>query len=165
MKKPISIAQIDWFGKKVILELFNDVKFEKLSPIVQVQAISFIDKGHIVLYKSSRDNYGCPGGHPEGNETWEETLNRETHEEIAAKVLSCGPIGYIKETNLETSEIKYQLRYWSFVELLDEPINDPDDHSRERYVFPLSEALEKLNWGEMGDRLVKLACQNIEKYE
>ena len=70
-----------------------------------------------------------------------------------------------KETNLETSEIKYQLRYWSFVELLDEPINDPDDHSRERYVFPLSEALEKLNWGEIGDGLVKLACQNIEKYE
>ncbi|MEI7690682.1 MAG: NUDIX hydrolase [bacterium] len=162
MDKPLAKTEIDWFGKRVRLELFDSVNLSKLNPITQVQAISFTDKDHIVLYKSGKGNYGCPGGHPESDESWEETLKRETCEEISAEVLKCGPIGYLKETNLETNEIKYFLRYWAYVKLIDEPINDPDDDARERFVFPIEEAKDRLDWGEIGQKLIESAINKSE---
>jgi len=162
MDKPLVATEIEWFGKRVRLELFDSINFENLNPITQIQAIAFIDKDHIVLYKSGRGNYGCPGGHPESGESWEETLKRETREEISAEVLKCGPIGYLKETNLETNEIKYFLRYWAHVKLINEPIDDPDDDARERFVFMIDEAKEKLDWGETGQKLIDLAIKNYK---
>jgi len=165
MDKPLAKTEFDWFGKRIRLELFDSVDFRKLNPITQVQAISFIDKDHLVLYKSGKGNYGCPGGHPELDESWEETLKRETREEISAEVLKCGPIGYLKETNLETNEIKYFLRYWAHVKLIDEPINDPDDGARERFVFYTEEARARLDWGEIGQKLIESAIKNCETCE
>ena len=164
MIKPLTTTEAVWFGENVLLELFDKTDFDDLKPISQIQAVTFVDKDHLVLYKSGRGNYGIPGGGPDGNESWEETLKRETREEIAAKVISCGPLGYIKETMTRTSEVKYLLRYWSLVMLLDEPINDPDDPKRERYIFSIKEGIEKLNWGSNGEVLVKLAKKKLIYY-
>jgi len=161
MANPINSIKLNWYGKRVRLDLFDSTDYKSLNPIRQVQAVSFVDKDHIVLYKSGRGNYGCPGGHPEDGETWEETLKREVREEVAAEIEECGPIGYIKEINLDTNEIKYFLRYWAKVKLLDEPIDDPCDDARIRVVCSLKEAVEKLNWGKNGEILVNLAKQNI----
>jgi len=157
MDKPLTSTELDWFGKKVRLDVFDGTDFSGLSPIVQIQAVSFTDDGHIVLYHAVKDNFGCPGGHPEPGETYEESLRREIREEIAAEMIDCGPIGYIRETNLETDEENYLLRYWANVKLLNEPVNDPCDQGRTRHVFGINEAIEKLNWGKGGEILVNLA--------
>ena len=36
-----------------------------------------------------------------------ETLKREIREEISAEVIECGSIGYLRERNIATNEIKY----------------------------------------------------------
>ena len=159
MGKPITTIELEWYGKKVRLELFDDTDYSKLKPIRQIQAVCFLDDNHLVLYKSGRGNYGFPGGHPESGETWEDTLRRETEEEVEADVINCGPIGYIKETDIMTGDIKYFLRYWADVKLIDRQICDPCDSRRVREVVTLDEAVEKLNWGKNGRVLIELALK------
>jgi ADP-ribose pyrophosphatase YjhB (NUDIX family) len=156
---PLTSTELDWYGKKVRLDLFDSTEYENLDPIRQVQAVCFVDDTHVVLYKSQRDNYGCPGGHPEKGESWEETLKREVSEEVAGDLLACGPIAYIKETNLDTGNVEYFLRYWARVKLLDKSICDPCDPERTRHIFSLKEAVERLNWGENGKILIDLALK------
>lgn len=40
------------------------------------------------------ENWGLPGGRPEGNETWEETLRREMREEACAEVKDATLLGF-----------------------------------------------------------------------
>jgi len=161
MTSPATRTKLNWFGKNIELEFFADTKFEGRELITQIQAVFFINQDQIVLYKSGRGNYGCPGGHRKEGESWMETLKREIREEISAEVIECGSIGYLRERNLATNEIKYFLRYWTLVRLLDEQINDSDDEKRERFVFSISEAIEKLAWGNIDQVLVKLAEQEF----
>lgn len=160
MLEPIETSNLNWFGKKIKLELFTDTNFENLSPISQVQAVCFVGKNKIVLYRNKRGGYGCPGGGIEKGESFEEALGREIYEEVAGKLIKSGRIGYIKETNPDTGETTYMLRYWARVKLLDEPINDPCDDSRSRDVFTPGEAIKKLNWGKTGEALINIAGQS-----
>ncbi len=157
MKKPLVTITLDWTQIEHKLEFFKTNDISNLGKITQVQAVCFSDKDQVVLYYNDKEKYGCPGGHLEKDEQFEEALEREIYEEIAAKMLYCEPIGYLRSTNLQSGNVTYNLRYWAKVVLLDEPVNDPCDPHRERFVFTTEEAILKLNWGEMGQTLVKLA--------
>lgn len=136
-------------------EIPNDIK------ITQVQAVVFTDLDHLVFYKHIDGYLGLPGGTPEEDESFEETLKRELEEEIGGRLIVCGLFGYVIVTRQDVSEEPYvQLRYWAQVELLDADISDPAQKSLGRVVVPREKAVDVLNWGEWGK--VQIEC--AEKY-
>mgnify|MGYP001573056456 CR=1 FL=1 len=165
MKKLIHKEMIDWKGTRHDLELYEADDVSDLGFTNQAQAVPFIDKDHIVIYKHIDGYYGLPGGTIEKGELFEEALKREVKEECACEVLSCGLIGYVKDTQLPECKVKYQLRYWAKVKLLDEPINDPCGKAISREVVEIKDANQKLNWGERGRVLLDLAVRKYKEHE
>lgn len=156
MSNPIFTETITWKGAEHYLELF-ETNVEPGFPISQCQAVPFTIDGQIVLFKHANGYNSLPGGTVDEEEGHTEALIREVYEESACEVTDCGLIGYIKDTNLDTGEIKYQLRYWATVKLLDEPVNDPDKKALERLVVAAEDMSATLGWGEKGVVLLQLA--------
>jgi ADP-ribose pyrophosphatase YjhB (NUDIX family) len=52
--------------------------------------------GGIVLISEDGERWDVPGGGPEGNETWEETLRREVREEACATVVHASLLGFCR---------------------------------------------------------------------
>jgi ADP-ribose pyrophosphatase YjhB (NUDIX family) len=61
------------------------------------------DRG-VVLISNDGVLWGWPGGRPEGNETWEETLRREMYEEACATVLEARLLGFCRAVCTEGPE-------------------------------------------------------------
>jgi ADP-ribose pyrophosphatase YjhB (NUDIX family) len=156
MNKPIYTETITWKGAEHHLELYA-TDTEPDCPITQCQAVPFTPAGDVVLFRHLNGYNSLPGGTVDPGESHEAALKREIYEESACSVTAIGLIGYIKDTQVETGEVKYQLRYWVDVEVLDEPVNDPDKKALERLVVHPSEMVEKLGWGEKGQVLLDLA--------
>ncbi len=51
-------------------------------------------RGEVVLVTADGTNWGLPGGRPEGEEDWRETLEREVMEEACARVQQASLLGY-----------------------------------------------------------------------
>lgn len=165
MKKLLHKENLDWKGVKHNLELYESDSIEDLGIVTQTQAIPFVDDNRIVVYKHIDEYYGLPGGTVEEGESFEDALKREVKEESACEVLDYGLIGYIKDIQLPEEKIKYQLRYWAHVKLLDEPVNDPDGKALSREVININDAAEKLNWGERGKILLELAKRKYKEHK
>ena len=56
--------------------------------------ICVTDNDEIVLITQDGKNWGFPGGRPEGDESWEETLRREVREEACAEVRDARLLGF-----------------------------------------------------------------------
>lgn len=164
MKKLIFEGNLDWKGIAHKMELYEADDISDLQPITQAQAVPFVDQNHIVIFKHLDGYYGLPGGSVEEGEKFEEALKREVYEECACEVLDCGLIGYVKDIQLPDNQVKYQLRYWAKVKLLDEPVNDPAGKALVREVVSIEEAIKKLSWGERGEKLLELALKNFTKH-
>lgn len=156
MPDPIYTETINWKGARHYLELFA-TDIEPAFPISQCHAVPFTSTGEIVLFKHINGYNSLPGGTVDPDEGHIDALTREVYEESACKVTVCGLIGYIKDTNLDTGEIKYQLRYWANVELLNEPVRDPDEKALERLVVSADDMPKQLGWGNKGRVLLELA--------
>jgi ADP-ribose pyrophosphatase YjhB (NUDIX family) len=59
-------------------------------------AVCFIGDGQIVLVTEDGKSWGLPGGRPEGDEDWRETLDREVLEEACARVDDATLLGFSK---------------------------------------------------------------------
>ena len=57
-------------------------------------AVCVTSDGNIALISRDGENWGLPGGRPEGTETWEETMRREVLEETCATVVTCRLLGF-----------------------------------------------------------------------
>lgn len=57
-------------------------------------AVCVAGDGGIVLISLDGENWGLPGGRPEGSETWEETMRREVREEACATVVQATLLGF-----------------------------------------------------------------------
>ena len=165
MKKLLHKQNLDWKGTVHDLELYEADDISNLGFTNQAQAVPFVDDDHIVIFKHIDGYYSLPGGTIEEGEKFEETLRREVKEECACAVLDYGLIGYVKGTEVKSGKIKYQLRYWAKVKLLDEPINDPCGKAIAREVVPINEANKKLNWGERGQVLLDLAERKYKEHK
>lgn len=82
------------------------------APIEHVSQVSgyVFDKHKNVLIVKNK-NWTIPGGHLEQGETYIETLEREVKEEACVEIENISYLGCVKVIDVETKEIKYQLRF------------------------------------------------------
>jgi ADP-ribose pyrophosphatase YjhB (NUDIX family) len=59
-----------------------------------VNALGMTADDGVVLISSDGERWGWPGGRPEGDETWEQTLRREVLEEVCASVVDARLLGF-----------------------------------------------------------------------
>jgi hypothetical protein len=51
---------------------------------------------HVVLISNDGERWGWPGGRPEGDESWDQTLRREILEEVSAVVCGARLLGFCR---------------------------------------------------------------------
>lgn len=165
-EKPVLVETIVWKGVEHTLELYASDELPD-GPVSQVQCVAFTSGGQVVLYKHIDGYVGLPGGTVEGGESIEDSLHREVDEETAAKITKSGQIAYLKDTNEETGEHTFQVRYWAEVDLLDTNVADPDGKALERVVVDPTQVVELLGdgWGDRGAVLLELAIQAKKSVE
>lgn len=57
-------------------------------------AVCVTPDGGVALISTDGQHWGLPGGRPEGDETWEETMRREVLEEACSRVMQCRLLGF-----------------------------------------------------------------------
>ncbi len=152
----------DWNGTKVVVEWIRTDSLEKITPISQVYGIVFNDKNEILIARKVGDEkWIIPGGHPEGNETVEETLKREMIEEADVEVKNIKLLGGQKvHQEGKPKAYTYQVRCVCEVkELLPQTIDPAENVNWERKFVPAAEITEYVKWGITGDAMFKDAIE------
>lgn len=139
---------------------------DNLTPVTQVYGICFNDKNEILVCREGKDGpWQIPGGHPENDETIEETLSREMLEEVDVKVKNIKLLGVQKvdfpnNPTKSQGDIFYQVRCICEVDELLPQTPDPDSGKTwERKFVSAEEVTEYVKWQETGDAMFKDAIQ------
>ena len=104
---------------------------------------------HIVLISDNGERWGWPGGRPEGDESWEQTLRREVLEEACAIVVDARLLGFCRSmclTGHEQGLVLVRSIWFAEVELMPW---EPRFEIAHRRVVPAAELLAHL-WMEQG---------------
>jgi ADP-ribose pyrophosphatase YjhB (NUDIX family) len=105
--------------------------------------------GNVVLISSDGQRWGWPGGRPEGDESWEQTLRREMAEEACAVVLDARLLGFCRAacvTGPEHGRVFVRSIWRAEVELMQW---EPRFEISHRRVVPAVELISHL-WIEPG---------------
>ena len=109
----MNTKEIIKFGDREYEFLWNEGGEIPQQDVSQVSGYVFNDKGELLIVKSK--NWTIPGGHPEVGETYIETLKREIMEEAMLDIDNIKYLGNVRVTDLETNEVKHQLRFTASV--------------------------------------------------
>jgi len=102
--------------------------------------------GRLVIISHNGEDWGFPGGRPEGKETWRETLDREVMEEACAVVTDARLLGFARSACVSGEEAglvlvrslwraEVSLLEWApRFEILFRRLAEPDDAIRQTYV-------------------------------
>ena len=126
-------------------------------PWQQVYAIGNLD-GQVPLITSltCEKEFNLPGGRTEPGETIEQTIAREMIEECNMRVIEWQPLGYQHLTEPDGKQI-FQFRVYAKLEKIDEFVNDPGGGVIKNTLVDLSQVNSLIKYGEIGERMVKLA--------
>lgn len=126
-------------------------------PWQQVYAIGNLD-GQVPLITSltCEKEFNLPGGHTEPGETIEQTIAREMIEECNMRVIEWQPLGYQHLTEPDDKQI-FQFRVYAKLEKIGEFVNDPGCGVIKNTMVNLSQVNSLIKYGEIGERMVKLA--------
>lgn len=102
-------AEIVIFGSKSYEFVWVEGGEAPIEHVSQVSGYVFDKHKNILIVKSK--NWTIPGGHIEQGETYVETLEREVWEEASVGIENISYLGCVRVTDIETKEIKYQLRF------------------------------------------------------
>ena len=144
---------------------FGSTDFSKLNPVKQVYGVLFNKKGEIVIVNTS-GNWQLPGGKPEDNESFEETLIREVDEEVDVDISDIKPLGYQKVIHYEKDKrvsVTYQLRYFALVKKVKKQTIDPA-HNKipvRKFINP-DEFLNYCPWSDIGKAIIKKAKNQFQ---
>jgi ADP-ribose pyrophosphatase YjhB (NUDIX family) len=120
-------------------------------------AVCFTLDGQVVLGTEDGIAWGLPGGRPEGNEDWRDTLYREVLEEACARVTWATLLGYSRGACIHGHEaglVIVRALWYAEVEL--QPW-EPRFEITQRLLMPLDEALEMTKPNEIYRRLFQAA--------
>jgi len=147
---------------EVTMTWMRDDDIEKFSPVTQIYAVVFNDKGEILVAREAEDGkWQIPGGKPEGNEDFREAVTRELLEEVDVQVGEIYPLGAQKtempgNPNKEEGDLFYQLRCVVELGELLPQTPDPDrGNVWQRKFVPAEEITSYIKWGEVGDAMFK----------
>lgn len=117
----------------------------------------------MVLVNHPRSGWSPPGGGIESGETYEQAVIREVKEETNMKVISQKLIGF--QDVYEPGKIVRQTRSFCIVEPYGEFVSDPDGEIMEIKLIDPKEYKKYFDWGERGDRVMKLAQEFKNQYD
>ena len=126
-------------------------------PWQQVYAIGNLD-GRVPLITSltCEKEFNLPGGRTETGETIEQTITREIIEECNMRVIEWQPLGYQHLIEPDGKQI-FQFRVYAKLEKIGEFVNDPGGGVIKNTMVNLSQVNSLIKYGEIGERMVKLA--------
>ena len=126
-------------------------------PWQQVYAIGNLD-GQVPLITSltCEKEFNLPGRRTEPGETIEQTIAREMIEECNMRVIEWQPLGYQHLTEPDGKQI-FQFRVYAKLEKIGEFVNDPGCGVIKNTMVNLSQVNSLIKYGEIGERMVKLA--------
>jgi len=140
----------------------ESTEFGDLENVKQVNGIFFNEDGQILIVNPT-GNWQLPGGHLEGDESPEEGLKRETHEEADAEIENIKALGHLKVREIKEGEMKpefIQLYYFGKITKLNKQTPDPE-HNRipERKFIDPSEFTNHVPWGKIGNAIIEKAIK------
>jgi ADP-ribose pyrophosphatase YjhB (NUDIX family) len=145
----IASEKLTFDNREVWLGWYEGIPAQSTLRISQVSAFC-IYQGKLILVKNKR-GWGIPGGHPEVDETSENTLHRELYEEacLNSKDYTERVMGYqkVEDPSNEGREGKesLQLRYIVFTEAL--PTFVPNDEIFDRILIDIADFAKYVSWG------------------
>lgn len=143
--KPQEILTFD--GRDIKLEWNDSETFPEGVQVSQVTGYCVNEDGHLLLVKN-KHGWGFPGGHPEREETVQETLHRELKEEANAEIEPLALIGYMEvdDPQNEDAEGKHylQLRYLAKVTSLADWSGEFE--TDDRMFSPLADIPKHISW-------------------
>jgi len=144
------------------VEWFDDINFSNIDNVKQVYGIFFNEEGEILIVNTV-GNWQLPGGKPEENESWEETLIREAIEEADVEIEDIMPVGYQYVSEIkdgQNGETFTQLRFLAKILNLNDSTEDPDTGiiPERKFIRP-EEFSNYCPWGKIGQYVIDKANQ------
>ena len=126
-------------------------------PWQQVYAIGNLNSQvPLITSLTCEKEFNLPGGRTEPGETIEQTIAREMIEECNMRVIEWQPLGYQHLTEPDGKQI-FQFRVYAKLEKIGEFVNDPGCGVIKNTMVNLSQVNSLIKYGEIGERMVKLA--------
>lgn len=146
-----------WEGRPGLITWLPGYRPLPSETVTQVSGLCFTPEARILLVSEDGRAWSLPGGKPEGQETWEQTLRREVAEEACAEVLRWQFLGAQRVEGL-TPQPYLQLRYWARVRL---EAFRPAFETRHRLAVCAGEFAQRLSWGAgpIGQALLREALE------
>ena len=157
---------INWNGHKVTFTWIPTSDIAKYQPIRNVVGVVLNDSQQVLICRETKkEGWKLPGGRPENNETPIQTLERELLEEVDIKVnnieaLGTQQVNFPHNPKKSEGELFYQVRYFCKIKKLLPQTPDPDTGVLyERKFVPIMELNSYLNWGAIGEEIIKLTLK------
>ena len=122
-----------------------------------VHAYCFYKDKLVIVWAENKQYWTLPGGGVEPGESVEEAVAREVREESNMKILKHTLIGV--QDIFEGEKVISQTRSICIVEPFGPFVSDPDGDITEIKLIDPSELKQYVDWGEIGDHLLKRAIQ------
>lgn len=127
----------------------------------QVWGFIFDHDGKILLFEDG-GKFNLPGGGPENEETFFETLIREADEEVQVTIRKIEYLGYQLVSDIEEfAQVRLICKLDEIFPSKADPITG---RTYIRLWVPARHANTLLNWGESGDRQIESAIARASKW-
>lgn len=150
-------------GQTYEAEFLGKKSIKKFSPLLQVYGFFFDEEGKLLINDDGKGNWRLPGGHIENNETYKETVIRETAEEADVELnkRSIKLFGVIQMTPKSKNCEKpthYLLRVTGKIKKVLPQTPDPDSGltCQRKFIDP-KEFSKYVKWGNFGEFLLRRA--------
>ncbi len=161
MKHPNNTIVYD--GKNTTFTWYKTKDFSNYHPITQAYGIIFNKNGEILICRALNEDWGLPGGTPEGEEPLLDTLKREVLEEVDATIIKPVRLGVQKVAiEDEPSKTVYQARYVARIgKLLPQTVEPDSGNKWRRKLIPSEKINSYIKWGMTGKAIFKDAVESF----